>query len=174
MPRGGFGGGGFGRGGFRGGIGRGGFGGRRIGPPLVVPMGGMGGMGGMGFGSPLLSALMVGGLGYVLGSTTGQPNPQQPTATPIYVVPSTPVPAPPPAIPAPTPALSAPPVPSQSASTGSSGAAGSAGATSDAQQDVLAQLKHLGELHAAGIITDEEFDRLKRRILNEEPPTRPR
>jgi hypothetical protein len=58
MPRG-FGGGGFGRGGF---------GTRRGGRPLI----GMGGMGmGMGMG-PLLTGLMGGGLGYLLGSNTNE------------------------------------------------------------------------------------------------------
>ncbi len=67
MPRG-FGG-GFGRGGF----GRGGFGMRRGGMPLI-------GMG-MGMGSPLLTGLMTGGIGYLLGKSSNQPpepNYQQP------------------------------------------------------------------------------------------------
>lgn len=60
MPRG-FGGGGF----------RGGFGMRRGGMPLI-------GMGmGMGMGSPLLTGLMAGGLGYMMGSNMNkQQNPQ--------------------------------------------------------------------------------------------------
>jgi len=64
MPR------GFGGGGFRGGFG-GGFGMRRGGMPLF-------GMGmGMGMGGPLMTGLMAGGLGYLLGSNTNQPqNPQ--------------------------------------------------------------------------------------------------
>ena len=57
---------GFGRGGF----GRG-FGMRRFGAPLIMPMGGYG-MGG----SPLLTTLMAGGLGYMMGSNTAQQPPQ--------------------------------------------------------------------------------------------------
>ena len=60
MPRGGFGGGGFGRGG--------GFGMRRYGYPM---------MGGMGIGSPLMSGLFAGGLGYLLGSNNSNQQPQQ-------------------------------------------------------------------------------------------------
>jgi len=56
------------RGGFGRGFGRG-FGMRRFGAPIVMPMGGME-MGG--FGSPLLTTLMAGGLGYALGSNTAQ------------------------------------------------------------------------------------------------------
>ena len=51
--------------GFGGGFGRGGFGMRRRGMPLL-------GMG-MGMGSPLLSGLMGGGLGYLLGRNSNQP-----------------------------------------------------------------------------------------------------
>jgi membrane protease subunit (stomatin/prohibitin family) len=66
MPR------GFGGGGFHGGGFRGGFGGRRFGMPMI----GMGGMG-MGMGSPLLTGLFGGGLGYLLGSR-GQQQQQAP------------------------------------------------------------------------------------------------
>jgi hypothetical protein len=63
------------RGGFGRRFGRG-FGGRRFGAPLIMPMGGWG-MGG----SPLLTTLMAGGLGYMMGSNTNQqqePPPYQP------------------------------------------------------------------------------------------------
>jgi hypothetical protein len=63
MPR------GFGGGGFRGGGFRGGYGMRRGGMPLL-------GMG-MGMGSPLLSGLMTGGIGYLLGRSSNQPVDQQ-------------------------------------------------------------------------------------------------
>lgn len=66
MPRGGFGRGGFGRG----------FGMRRFGAPLVMPMGGMG------MGSPLLTSLLAGGVGYALGSNAAQQNQQQPPPSP--------------------------------------------------------------------------------------------
>jgi Short C-terminal domain len=80
MPRGGGfggrGGGGFGRGG---GFGGGGFGMRRMGRPLLYPMGGWG------MGSPLLSTLMAGGLGYMAGSNSvQQAAPPPPVYQPSY------------------------------------------------------------------------------------------
>jgi len=80
MPRGGFGGRGGGGRGFGGrGFGGGGFGMRRMGMPLIYPMGG----GGMG--SPLLNSLMAGGLGYMLGSNSAQQAPPpQPYPVPTY------------------------------------------------------------------------------------------
>ena len=54
----------------RDGFGRGGFGRRRFGLPLIR-MSGMSGMSGMG--SPLLTGLMAGGIGYLLGSNANQP-----------------------------------------------------------------------------------------------------
>lgn len=129
MPRGGF------HGGFRGG----GFG-RRYGPPLI----GMGGMG-MGMGSPLLTSLIAGGIGYLFGSNANRQDPaqlQQVMPVPVYTQP--------PVQPY-TSAQELPPIPVPPASTSS---------------DTLAQLKLLGELHASGVLTDEEFAREKSRILN--------
>lgn len=128
MPRGGF-------GGFRGGFGgfRGGFGGRRIGAPIIM---GSGGMGGFGLGSPLLTSLLAGGVGYALGSNSAQNAPQgQPVypATPQYY----PVPV---------------ATPQASASGGDTGR--------------LAQLQLLGELHDSGVLSDDEFEREKRRVLS--------
>ena len=70
-----------------GGFGRGGFGMRRYGAPLI----GMGGMGGMG--SPLLTGLMTGGIGYLLGSNASQqaaPQVQQVMPVPMYPPPQAP------------------------------------------------------------------------------------
>lgn len=121
MPRGGFG--GFGRG-----FGRG-PGMRRFGAPLIMPMGGYG----WGMGSPLLTTLMAGGLGYALGNNSAQQNvPQYPP--PPY--PQQPVP------------FQAPQGPVPGTDNGN-----------------LAQLQLLGELHASGTLTDEEFEREKQRIL---------
>ena len=123
----------------RGGFGRGfggGFGMRRVGVPLMMPMGGMG-MGG--FGSPLLTSLMAGGLGYMMGSNAAQQSAQQ--AQPIMVAPQYqpyPYQAPPPA----------PQGPAYSADNGR-----------------LAQLQLLGRLHDSGILTDDEFESEKQRIL---------
>lgn len=108
-------------GGFRGGFRGGGFGMRRMGFPLL-------GMG-MGFGmGPLMTGLMAGGLGYLLGSNSNQaPNPQYPQGMP-YPQQGQPAAAP-------------------------------------ANQDTLAQLKLLGELHDKGVLTDDEFTREKARLL---------
>lgn len=117
------------RGGFGRGFGAGGFGRRRFGAPLMYPMGGWG-MRGMG--SPLMTTLMAGGLGYMIGSNSGQQvaPPQQVVVTP------------PPHIP-------------QSAM----------GLGSSPESTTLAQLTLLGELHEAGYLTDDEFEREKQRIL---------
>jgi hypothetical protein len=120
MPRGGFGGRGFG--------GRG-FGMRRFGSPLL-------GMGGGGFGSPLLTTLLAGGVGYALGSSSAQQAPPQPQQAPPYQ---------------PYPYQAPPAPPQQQASAADTGR--------------LAQLKLLGELRESGILTDDEFEREKQRIL---------
>jgi hypothetical protein len=90
----------------------------------------MGGMGMGGFGSPLLTTLMAGGLGYALGSNMAQPQTQ---AYPPY-----PYPAPPPA-------------PQQGSSE---------------DNDRLTQLKLLGELYESGVLTGDEFENQKQRILH--------
>jgi hypothetical protein len=128
MPRG-----GFGRG-FGGGYGRG-FGMRRYGAPLIMPYGGYG-YGGMG--SPLLTTLMAGGLGYALGSNSPQQGSQQ---MPVYPQP----------YPYPYP-YQAPPAAPQGQSAG-------------ADNSALAQLKLLEELHDSGSLSDYEFERQKQRIL---------
>ncbi len=112
----------------RGGFGRG-FGMRRFGAPLVYPMG-------MGFGSPLLTTLMAGGLGYMMGSSSAQQQAQPPYQPPPYQ--PYPYQAPP----------AAPQAPVSGADTGK-----------------LAQLKLLGELRESGILTNDEFEREKQRIL---------
>jgi len=125
MPRGGFGRGGFGRG----------FGMRRFGAPLVYPRMGMGGWG---MGSPLLTTLLAGGVGYALGSSSAQQQqapPQAQQAPPYQPYP-----------------YQAPPAPPQ-------------GQAPAADTGRLAQLKLLGELHESGILTDDEFEREKQRIL---------
>ena len=120
MPRGGFGGRGFG-----------GFGGRRFGAPM------MGGMGmGMGGGSPLLTTLMAGGMGYLFGSNSAQQAQQAPPPPQPY--PAYPYQAPPAAMPAPA---------------------------SNADSGNLAKLQLLGQLHESGVLTDEEFAQQKQRIL---------
>jgi len=91
---------------------------------------------GMGMGSPLLTTLMAGGLGYALGSNAAQQAAPQAQQAPPY---------------RPYP-YQAPPAPPQ-------------GPVPSADSGRLAQLKLLGELHESGILTDDEFEREKQRIL---------
>ena len=111
---------------------------RRFGAPLM-PMGM-----GMGMGSPLLTTLMAGGLGYALGSNAAQqaaPQAQQAPPYPYQTPQAPPYP------------YQAPPAPPQ-------------GQVPSADSGKLAQLKLLGELHESGILTDDEFEREKQRILS--------
>lgn len=90
-------------------------------------------MGGWGMGSPLLNALMAGGLGYMLGSNAAQQAaPPYPQYQPYPYQP--------------------PPAPAQAPASG-------------ADSGKLAQLQLLGELHASGTLTDDEFESEKQRIL---------
>ena len=99
-------------------------------------LGGMGGMGmGMGMGSPLLTGLMGGGIGYLLGSNSAN---QQASQQLQQVAPAYQQQQP--------QVQQAAPAQPQSA-------------------DVFSQLKLLGELHDKGVLTDEEFQREKDRIL---------
>jgi membrane protease subunit (stomatin/prohibitin family) len=99
---------------------------------------------GMGMmGSPLMTGLMAGGLGYMLGSSAANqryPVQQAAPAYPAY-----------PTYPAPQPTQA----PQPAATPSSSPDAGK-----------LEQLKMLGELHDRGVLTDGEFDSEKRRLLN--------
>ncbi|HEY7347895.1 MAG TPA: SHOCT domain-containing protein [Ktedonobacterales bacterium] len=58
------------------------------------------------------------------------------------------------------------PYPPQAPMPGPSAATGQAGAAS-ASPDRIAQLKTLGDLHASGVLTDQEFETEKRRILQQ-------
>jgi len=91
---------------------------------------------GMGMGSPLLTGIMAGGLGYMLGSNNNNQNQAQ-QAPPAYPAQYTPA--------APVPPAGQPP-------TGDGG--------------MLAQLTLLGQLHESGTLTDEEFTTEKQRILS--------
>ncbi len=104
-----------------------------------MPLIGMGGMG-LGMGSPLLTGLMTGGIGYLLGKNSNQQqNPQ------VMQV-----------MPAPTPQQYQQPQTVQPSPSN----------TSSTDNDRLAQLKLLGQLHESGVLTDEEFAREKERILS--------
>jgi len=132
-------GGGWGGGGYRG-WGGGWGGGRRIGYPLFGGGLGMGGLGGGG----ILSDLLSGGVGYLMGKNSAQ-NQQYP---PQY---QQPAPQYPTQYQQPTPQYQ----PSSSQ--------GSAGNTPDNR---LAQLRQLGQLRQQGVLTDAEFQAEKQRILN--------
>ncbi len=110
---------------------------RRFGAPLVYPRMGMGGWG---FGSPLLTTLLAGGVGYALGSSSSQQQqvPQQAQQVSPY--------------PQYQPYQAPPAPPQQQAVLADTGR--------------LAQLKLLADLHEKGVLTDDEFEREKQSILS--------
>ena len=92
-----------------------------------------------GVGSPLVNTLLAGGIGYALGSSSAQQGAQQPPPPQPYPYPYPyPYQAPP----------SAPQGPGSGADSG-----------------MLAQLQLLGELRDSGVLTEDEFEREKQRIL---------
>ena len=120
---------------------------RRRGFPLLFPMGGFG----MGTGGSLLGDLAAGGIGYLMGRQSAQQSPQyQP---PQYQAPQY---QPPQAPQYQTPQYQAPqyqPPANQQGATASGG---------DAR---LAQLQLLGHLRDSGLLTNDEFEAEKRKIL---------
>ena len=116
---------------------------RRRGFPLFGGYGGWG-MGGMGGGGGLFGDLLAGGIGYMMGRQSGQqyqqPQYQQP---PQYQAPQY---QPPQQYQQPQPQYQQP-------------AAG-------ASNDTLAQLKLLGHLRDNGLLTDDEFEAEKQKILH--------
>jgi len=147
---------------------------RRRGFPLLFPMGGLG-MGMGGFGSSLLGDLAAGGIGYLMGKQAAQqapqyqapqyqgPPPQYQTPqyqppTPQYQSPQYQGPPPqyqaPQYQPSPTPQYQPPAVaPNQQATAASGG------------NEKLAQLKLLGHLRESGLLTNDEFEAEKRKIM---------
>ncbi len=123
-------------------------GGRRIGYPLF---GGGFGLGGLGMGG-LLSDLLSGGVGYLIGKNRAQ-NQQQQAAQyqQPYQQPAPPYQQYPPQYQQPAPSYQ--PSPSQ-------------GSVGNTQDNRLAQLRQLGQLREQGVLTDEEFQAEKQRILN--------
>jgi Short C-terminal domain len=125
---------------------------RRRGFPLL-PMGGFGwGMGGMG-GGGLLGDLMAGGIGYMMGRQSGQQGALQQYQQPQYQPPPQQYQAPyyqPPQ----TPQYQATQQYQQSAGGGSN--------------ETLAQLKLLGHLRDSGLLTNDEFEAEKQKILHEQ------
>ena len=119
---------------------------RRRGFPLF-PMGGFGMGMGMGGGGSLLGDLAAGGIGYLMGRQSSQQAPQyQP---PQYQPPQTPQYQPPQA-----PQYQAPAVmPNQQVGAASG------------ENEKLAQLKLLGHLRDSGLLTSDEFEAEKRKIM---------
>jgi membrane protease subunit (stomatin/prohibitin family) len=112
---------------------------RRRGFPLLFPMGGFGM--GMGMGGSLLGDLAAGGIGYLMGRQSAQQAPQyqapqyQPPQAPQYQAPQYQPPA------------------NQQAPAASGG------------NERVAQLQLLGHLRDSGLLTNDEFEAEKRKIL---------
>lgn len=119
---------------------------RRRGFPLLSPMAGFGmGMGG-GFGSSLLGDLAAGGIGYLVGKQSAQQAPQY--QAPQYQ------PPPPQYQPPQTPQYQPPAGTPDQQATAASGS-----------NERLAQIKLLGHLRESGLLTNDEFEAEKRKIL---------
>ncbi len=135
----------------------GGWGGRRIGYPLFgggLGLGGLG-LGGLGLGGGgLLSDLLSGGLGYLVGKKSAQNQQQQAAAYPQY----------PPQYQQPVPPY--PQYQQQYQQPAPSYQPPAQTATGNAQANRLAQLKALGQLREQGVLTEDEFQAEKQRILN--------
>jgi Short C-terminal domain len=121
---------------------------RRRGFPLLFPMGGYG----MGMGMDgLLGNLAAGGIGYMMGRQSAQQaqqyqGPQYQGPPPQYQTPQYQEPQ--------TPQYQAPAAtPNQQAAAASGG------------NEKLAQLKLLGHLHESGLLTNDEFETEKRKIM---------
>jgi hypothetical protein len=104
----------------------------------------MGGGMGMGGGSPLLTSLLAGGVGYAIGSSNAQNTQPQYAAPPPYYYQAPP--------PAPT-YYQAP----QAVPQGSGGGTGSGS---------VAQLQLLADLHERGVLNDQEFAAEKQKIVS--------
>ena len=111
---------------------------RRRGFPLLFPMGGFGMGMGMGGGGSLLGDLAAGGIGYLMGRQSAQQAPGQQHQAPQYQPPQTPQYQPP---------------ANQQAPAASGG------------NERLAQLQLLGHLRDSGLLTNDEFEAEKRKIL---------
>ena len=117
---------------------------RRRGFPLLFPMGGFGM--GMGMGGSFLGDLAAGGIGYLMGRQSAQQAPVQQYQTPQYQAPQVPQYQ--------APQYQAPAVaPNQQATAASGG------------NERLAQLRLLGHLRDSGLLTNDEFEAEKQKIL---------
>jgi Short C-terminal domain len=136
---------------------------RRRGFPLF-PMGGYGM--GMGMGGGLIGDLVAGGIGYLMGKQSAQQTPQYQTPqyqpqqtpqyqTPQYQPPQTPQYQTPQYQPPQTPQYQAPAVTPNQQATANGG-----------ENERLAQLKLLGHLRDSGLLTNDEFEVEKRKIMH--------
>ena len=126
---------------------------RRRGFPLF-PMGGYGMGMGMG-GGGLIGDLMAGGIGYMMGKQSAQQVPQyQPPQTPQYQPQQVPQYQPPQYPPPQTPQYLASTVTPNQQVTAASGV-----------NERLAQLKLLGHLRDSGLLTNDEFEVEKQKIM---------
>ena len=120
---------------------------RRRGFPLLFPMGGFGM--GMGGGGSFLGDLAAGGIGYLMGRQSAQQAPQyqapqyQPPQTPQYQAPQ----------------YQPPQAPQYQPPANQQAPAASGG------NERLAQLQLLGHLRDSGLLTNDEFEAEKRKIL---------
>ena len=122
---------------------------RRRGFPLLFPMGGYGM--GMGMGGGLLGNLAAGGIGYMIGKQSAQQGqqyqgPQYQGPPPQYQTPQYQPPQ--------TPQYQPPAVTPNQQATAASGV-----------NEKLAQLKLLGHLRESGLLTNDEFEAEKRKIM---------
>jgi hypothetical protein len=141
---------------------------RRRGFPLF-PMGGYGmGMGGGG----LIGDLVAGGIGYMMGKQSAQQAPQyqppqyQPPQTPQYQPPQTPQYQPsqaPQYQPPQTPQYQPPQTPQYRASAVTPNQQVPA---ASGENEKLAQIKLLGHLRDSGLITNDEFEAEKQKIMH--------
>ena len=136
---------------------------RRRGFPLF-PMGGYGmGMGGGG----LIGDLMAGGIGYMMGKQSAQQAPQY--QTPQYQPPQTPQYQPPQASPQ-TPQYQPPQTPQYQPQQApqyqvSAGTPNQQVTATSGVNERLAQLKLLGHLRDSGLLTNDEFEVEKQKIM---------
>jgi hypothetical protein len=135
---------------------------RRRGFPLF-PMGGYGM--GMGMGG-LLGDLAAGGIGYMLGKQSAQQGAQY--QTPQYQPPQTPQYQPPQYQPPQTPQYQPPPPqyhPPQTPQYQAPAVTPNQQAPASGESERLAQLKLLGHLRDSGLLTNDEFEVEKRKIM---------
>ncbi len=124
---------------------------RRRGFPLLFPMGGFGMGMGMGRGGSFLGDLAAGGIGYLMGRQSAQQAPGQQYQAPQYQPPQTPQ--------SQAPQYQPPQAPQYQPPANQQAPAASGG------NERLAQLQLLGHLRDSGLLTNDEFEAEKRKIL---------